>query len=157
MQKWGKKLEKTGKNGKLCLVRSATSVIDSQRPKSKKSTFLNTLSRMAKVPVSEEASRWPNRNSPMCHAHVTLGEPSVCSSPFCQTEIRASYLCFSICNLQICMVSKLSTRSPISICNHRLQFSRSQVSKTIRRFRIRCMLMRSQNRRNHAASRGTDA
>ena len=32
------------------------------------STFLNTLSRLAKVPASEEIARYPNWKTPFCHA-----------------------------------------------------------------------------------------
>ena len=32
------------------------------------STFLNTLSRLAKVPTPEEAARYPNWKTPLCHA-----------------------------------------------------------------------------------------
>ena len=72
------------------------------------STFLNTLSRLAKLRASEEVSTYPNWKSPLCHAvsrtchAVTLpgwppgGDPALQTFGFqialLWTEIRASYL-----------------------------------------------------------------
>ena len=94
------------------------------------STFLTTLSRLAKVPASEEIARYPNWKTPFCHAlSRTCHAPVMTKSMLILvttksmlilvmtkesfgllSALRASYLYRSVFD-ELCTVRKLRMRS----------------------------------------------